>query len=89
MHQFELKSYLRRPGVLGRDCLLEAGADHPAVVHHLLVRSQLGGGQQSRAPNPVQCCDPGEHNTQYSPGLAHAFPVLLGLLNCVWLINIH
>lgn len=52
MHQFEFKSYLGRSGVLARDCLLEAGADHPAVAQHLLLGSQLGG--DSKAEPKIQ-----------------------------------
>lgn len=48
---FELKFYLRRPEVLGRDCVLEAGADHPAGAHHWLSHSWEG---DSKAGTQIQ-----------------------------------
>lgn len=48
MHQFELKSYLKRSLEFGKECLIKTEADHPAIASHLLVRTQLGGGGDSK-----------------------------------------
>lgn len=85
MHQLELKSYLKRSPDFGKECLVRTEADHPAITNHLPARTQLGGGRDSTLIPRV----PGEHSARYTPGQAHAFAVMLELLNCVQLINIH
>lgn len=89
MHQLELKSYLKRSVQFGKECLIKTEGDHPTVADHLLVRMRLGGGRQQRGDLTSDPHIPGEHSARYTPGQTHAFPVLLELLNCVQLINIH
>lgn len=48
MHQFELKSYLKRSPEFGKECLIKTEADHPAIATHLPVRTQLGGGKTAK-----------------------------------------
>lgn len=48
MHQFELKSYLKRSLEFGKECLIKTEADHPAIANHLPVRTQLGGGETTK-----------------------------------------
>lgn len=48
MHQFELKSYLRRSQEFGKECLIKTEADHPVITNYLQVRTQLGVGEDSK-----------------------------------------
>lgn len=47
MHQFKLKSYLKRSAAFGKECFIRTGRP-PCSRHHLPVRTQLGAGNAAK-----------------------------------------